>query len=56
MGNEASTRKGDDIAPHIDGAKARLVKFVDDFPKTPIGKIQKNFLKDPCWEEREKKI
>ncbi len=36
--------------------RPRLVKFVDDFPKTPIGKIQKNFLKDPYWEEREKKI
>ncbi len=36
--------------------RPRLVKFVDDFPKTPIGKIQKNFLKDPYWEQREKKI
>jgi acyl-CoA synthetase (AMP-forming)/AMP-acid ligase II len=36
--------------------RPRLVKFVDDFPKTPIGKIQKNLLKEPYWEEREKKI
>ena len=36
--------------------RPRLVKFVDDFPKTPIGKIQKNFLKDPYWAEKEKKI
>jgi len=36
--------------------RPRLVKFVDDFPKTPIGKIQKNFLKDPYWAEQEKKI
>ena len=36
--------------------RPRLVKFVDDFPKTPIGKIQKNFLKDPYWTGREKKI
>lgn len=36
--------------------RPRLVKFVDDFLKTPIGKIQKNFLKDPYWAEQEKKI
>ena len=36
--------------------RPRLVKFVDDFPKTPIGKIQKNFLKDPYWADKEKKI
>jgi acyl-CoA synthetase (AMP-forming)/AMP-acid ligase II len=36
--------------------RPRLVKFVADFPKTPIGKIQKNFLKDPYWTEQEKKI
>ena len=36
--------------------RPRLVKFVDDFPKTPIGKIQKNVLKEPHWEKREKKI
>ena len=35
--------------------RPRLVQFVDDFPKTPIGKIQKNFLKDPCWADQEKK-
>jgi len=36
--------------------RPRLVKFVADFPKTPIGKIQKNLLKEPYWEESEKKI
>ena len=36
--------------------RPRLVKFVNDCPKTPIGKIQKNFLKDPYWAEKEKKI
>jgi len=36
--------------------RPRLVKFVDDFLKTPIGKIQKNFLKDPYWADQEKKI
>ncbi len=29
--------------------RPRLVKFVDGFPKTPIGKIQKNVLKAPFW-------
>jgi acyl-CoA synthetase (AMP-forming)/AMP-acid ligase II len=36
--------------------RPRLVKFVTDFPKTPIGKIQKNVLKEPYWEKRTKKI
>ncbi len=36
--------------------RPRLIKFVDDFPKTPIGKIQKNVLREPYWAEREKKI
>ena len=36
--------------------RPRLVKFVDDIPKTLIGKIQNNFLKDPYWAEKEKKI
>ena len=36
--------------------RPRLVKFVDDFPKTPIGKIQKTILKEPYWVGREKAI
>ncbi len=36
--------------------RPRAVKFVDDFPKTPIGKIQKNILREPYWQGREKKI
>lgn len=36
--------------------RPRLVKFVNDFPKTPIGKIQKNLLRDKYWADREKKI
>ena len=36
--------------------RPRLIKFVDDFPKTPIGKIQKNVLRDPYWQERDKQI
>ena len=36
--------------------RPRIVKFVDEFPKTPIGKIQKNILREPYWKDREKKI
>lgn len=36
--------------------RPRLVKFVEDFPKTPIGKIQKNLLRAPYWQDKEKKI
>lgn len=34
--------------------RPRLIKFVDNFPKTPIGKIQKNVLKEPYWQDRKK--
>jgi acyl-CoA synthetase (AMP-forming)/AMP-acid ligase II len=36
--------------------RPRLVRFVDDFPKTAIGKIQKTVLKDQYWEETGRKI
>jgi fatty-acyl-CoA synthase len=36
--------------------RPRLVKIVDDFPKTPIGKIQKNLLREPYWQGKQKKI
>jgi len=36
--------------------RPRSVKFVGEWPKTPIGKIQKNVLKDEFWNSREKKI
>jgi acyl-CoA synthetase (AMP-forming)/AMP-acid ligase II len=36
--------------------RPRIVKFVTDFPKTPIGKIQKNVLKEPYWKDRQKRI
>ena len=34
--------------------RPRLVKFVDGFPKTAIGKIQKTLLKEPFWHGRKK--
>ena len=36
--------------------RPRLIKFVTEFPKTPIGKIQKNLLREKYWINREKKI
>jgi len=36
--------------------RPRLVKLVTEFPKTPIGKIQKTILREPYWAEREKRI
>lgn len=36
--------------------RPRLVRFVESFPKTPIGKIQKNILRAPYWKDRERKI
>lgn len=51
----------DAVTTHCAGKLARfkrprVVRFVDDFPKTPIGKIQKTVLKEEYWEGREKKI
>ena len=36
--------------------RPRLVRIVEDFPKTPIGKIQKNLLREPYWQGKQKKI
>ena len=36
--------------------RPHFIKFVDEFPKTPIGKIQKTILREPYWLERDKKI
>jgi len=36
--------------------RPRVIKFVDSLPKTAIGKIQKNKLREPYWADREKKI
>jgi len=51
----------EDVVAHCENALARfkrprLVKFVESFPKTPIGKIQKNILREPYWADREKNI
>lgn len=36
--------------------RPRLVKLVTEFPKTAMGKIQKNILRAPHWKDREKTI
>jgi acyl-CoA synthetase (AMP-forming)/AMP-acid ligase II len=36
--------------------RPRVVEFVTEFPKTPIGKIQKNLLREPYWQNRSKRI
>ncbi len=51
----------DEILAHCEQRLARFkrprqIKFVDDFPKTPIGKIQKNLLREKYWQGREKNI
>lgn len=51
----------DDVIKHCASKLARfkrprLVKFVDDFPKTPIGKIQKTKLRASYWEDQDSQV
>lgn len=43
----------DRIARH---KRPRLVKFVDNLPKTAIGKVQKNVIRAPYWQGRSRAI
>ena len=36
--------------------RPRLVAFVDDLPKTSIGKVRKNILRKPYWKGRDRQI
>ena len=36
--------------------RPRLVKFVEDLPKTAIGKVQKNLIRAPYWQGRSRAI
>ena len=36
--------------------RPRLIKFVDSLPKSAIGKIQKNVIRESYWQDREKSI
>ncbi len=36
--------------------RPRMIKFVAEIPKTPLGKIQKHLIRAPYWEGHERKI
>ncbi len=36
--------------------RPRLIKFVEHLPKTAVGKIQKNVLREPYWRGRDRRI
>jgi acyl-CoA synthetase (AMP-forming)/AMP-acid ligase II len=36
--------------------RPRLIKFVQSLPKTPVGKIRKNLLREPYWATRDRNI
>ncbi len=36
--------------------RPRLIEFVDEIAKTPVGKVQKHLIRAPYWKDREKKI
>jgi acyl-CoA synthetase (AMP-forming)/AMP-acid ligase II len=36
--------------------RPRLIKFVDSLPKTAVGKIQKNAIKEAYWTDRDRSI
>jgi acyl-CoA synthetase (AMP-forming)/AMP-acid ligase II len=55
------TVSAEDLEKHCTGLLAQfkrpqLIEFVEDFPKTPIGKIQKNILRKPYWKAHSKLI
>lgn len=36
--------------------RPRLIRFVDDLPRTAIGKIQKNQIREPYWQGGERRV
>ncbi len=36
--------------------RPRMIKFVESMPKTAVGKIQKNLIREPYWQGQERKI
>ena len=36
--------------------RPRVIEFADALPRTPVGKIRKNVLRDPYWKNRRRKI
>lgn len=57
----SSSVSEDELVDHCETRLARfkrprLIRLVDGFPKTPIGKIQKNILRQEFWTDRKKNI
>jgi long-chain acyl-CoA synthetase len=60
-GHEPSEELEQDIIEHCQANLARFkcprsVDFVEDFPRSPTGKVYKRKLRDPYWEGREANI
>ena len=36
--------------------RPRIIKFVTSLPKSAVGKIQKNIIREPYWVQRDKNI
>ncbi|MCG6171691.1 AMP-dependent synthetase, partial [Anoxybacillus sp. LAT_11] len=36
--------------------KPKSVEFVDELPKSPVGKVVRRWLRDPYWAKHERKI
>ncbi|NIV18433.1 MAG: hypothetical protein GWN47_08490 [Woeseiaceae bacterium] len=36
--------------------RPRIIKFVESLPKTPVGKIRKNELREPYWTAQDRNI
>ena len=36
--------------------RPRLIEFVDEIAKTPVGKVQKHLIRAPYWKDQDKKI
>ena len=36
--------------------RPRLIRFVDSLPRTAIGKVQKNQLREPYWQGGERRV
>lgn len=56
-----ATVSADELIGHCESRIARFkrprtVRFVDNLPKTPVGKIRKDILRKPYWAERDRKI
>ena len=51
-----SEKKAEPSEPTTPQEKPKSVKFIDELPKAPTGKILKRNLRDPYWEDSDKEI